>query len=190
MIRRTLTQMRDFLRDTRGNASIEIAIFGPMLLFMLAAAYVYFDAYRQKTVNTNAAYTISDAFSRQTDAIDPLYMDGMHAMLEFLTETDVQTGLRVTVARWDETDLKYYTDWSETRGPLYPLTNRDLNTTLVNNLPTLLHNERVIVVETSSAYKPPMNIPGLTEQELYNFAFTRPRFAPQLVWSDGGSSGV
>ncbi len=187
MIRKTLAHLRGFSRDTRGNAAIEIAIFAPLLIFMLAAAYVYFDAYRQKTVNTNAAYTISDALSRQTDAVDPLYMDGMHALLEFLTETDVQTGLRVTVARWDENDAKYYTDWSQTRGPLYPLTDRDLNTALVDNLPTLLHNERVIVVETSSSYQPPMNIPGLTEQELYNFAFTRPRFAPQLVWSEGGA---
>ncbi|MGY3437418.1 MULTISPECIES: TadE/TadG family type IV pilus assembly protein [unclassified Marinovum] len=184
MILRAFTHLRQFARDTRGNASIEIAIFAPLLMFLLAASYVYYDAYRQKAINTNAAYTISDAFSRQTDAIDDVYMTGMHDLLEFLTHADTETGLRVTVVRWDATDGQYHPDWSESRGPLYPLTERDLNTALVDNLPTLLNNERVIVVETSSIYEPPYNIPGIASQELYNFAFTRPRFAPKLVWSN------
>ena len=176
--------LRRFARDTRGQASIELVIFTPLLLSLLAAGYVYFDAYRQKTVNINAAYTISDALSRETDEINPAFMDGLHEMLEFLTHSDDQVGLRVTMVRWDDTNAEYRIDWSQTRGPLYPLTTRDLNDALADNLPTLLHNERVIVVETSTTYNAIFNVPGLDEHELYNFAFTRPRFAPKLVWAD------
>ncbi|MDA7427531.1 hypothetical protein PGB28_03600 [Primorskyibacter aestuariivivens] len=176
-------KLRHFASDVRGTATIELAIFVPLLLFMIAASYVYYDAFRQKAVNTNAAYTISDALSRETDEIDTLYMDGAHQLLEFLTAADGQTGLRVTVVKWNGDTMAYEVDWSESRGPLYPLTNTSLEDALGGNLPVLLHNERVIVVETSSTYVPPLALAGLNQQELYNFAFTRPRFAPKLVWA-------
>lgn len=185
MIRSVLRKLRAFKRDTSGGtAAIEFLIFGGPMLVMLFGAYVYFDAFRQKSININAAYTISDALSRETDYITNDYMDGMHDLLEFLTNSNDQVGLRVTMVRWNKKKNAYRRDWSKTRGPLYPLKNRDLNTTLAENLPTLLHNERVIVVETSSMYDPLFNIPGIEKQELYNFAFTRPRFAPKLVWSN------
>ncbi|TNF19611.1 MAG: pilus assembly protein [Rhodobacteraceae bacterium] len=180
-LRKTL---RRFARDTGGQASIELAIFTPLLLSLLAAGYVYFDAFRQKAVNINAAYTISDALSRETDEINPNYLDGLHEMLEFLTHSTDQVGLRVTMVHWNEPNAEYRIDWSKTRGPLYPLKDRDVNSALADNLPTLLHNERVIVVETSTTYNPIFKVPGLSEQEMYNFAFTRPRFAPKLVWAD------
>lgn len=180
MFRLISQKLRRFSRDTRGSTSIELILFTPLLFMMLAAAFVFYDAYRQKAINTNAAYTISDALSRETEAIDGAYLDGLHQLLEFLTQDNAQVGMRVTVVRYDGYEAKYYADWSETRGPLYPLTDRDLNTSLMGNLPTLLHNERVIVVETSSTYTPVVEIAGLAQQELYNFAFTRPRFAPKL----------
>lgn len=184
MITRILQKLRHFARDSRGGASLELVIFAPVLFAMLAAAYVYYDAYRQKSININAAYTISDALSRETDAIDAAYLDGLHGMLEFLTNADAQVGLRVTMVRWNKKKNAYRRDWSQTRGPLYPLRNRDLNTTLSAHLPTLLHNERVIVVETSAIHTPLFTVPGLSgDQELYNFAFTRPRFAPKLEWA-------
>lgn len=184
MLKALRTKLRRFARDTSGQASIELAIFTPLLLSLLAAGYVYFDAYRQKAVNINAAYTISDALSRETEHINPSYMDGLHEMLEFLTHSNDQVGLRVTTVRWDDNNDEYRIDWSQTRGPLYPLKDRDINDALSDHLPTLLHNERVIVVETSTTYEPIFAVPGLDETELYNFAFTRPRFAPQLVWAD------
>ncbi|WP_323763276.1 hypothetical protein [Marinovum sp.] len=184
MIATILQKLRQFASDTRGGASLELIIFTPLLFTMLAGAYVYYDAYRQKSININAAYTISDALSRETDAVDDAYLDGLHGMLDFLTHADTQVGLRVTMVRWNAHENLYLSDWSKTRGPLYPLHNRDLNTTLTAYLPTLLHNERVIVVETSTVYSPTFAVPGLTgDQELYNFAFTRPRFAPKLEWA-------
>lgn len=176
--------LRRFWGDKRGSGALEFAIFFPGIAFLIGAGYSMFDAYQDKAINTNAAYTISDVLSRETDPITNDYMDGLHEMLQFLAQSDDQVGLRVTMVRWNKHKQQYRRDWSKTRGPLYPLKNRDLNTTLVENLPTLLHNERVIVVETSTLYDPPYNVLDLDGQEIYNFAFTRPRFAPKLVWSD------
>jgi hypothetical protein len=55
---------------------------------------------------------------------------------------------------------------------------------MADKLPTLLDNERVIVVETQTDYDTPFPINEFVTDDLfYNFVFTRPRFAPQLVWS-------
>lgn len=183
MLNSILRKFRSFGKDTDGGtAAIEFLIFGGPMLVMLFASYVYYDAFRQKAINTNAAYTISDALSRETDAITNDYMDGMHDLLEFLTQSDDQVGLRVTMVKWNKKKNEYRRDWSKTRGPLYPLKNREVDDAIGEFLPTLLHNERVIVVETSTMYDPLFNVPGIDEHEMYNFAFTRPRFAPKLVW--------
>ena len=118
MMTRILQKLRQFTGDTRGGVSLELIIFTPVLFVMLAGAYVYYDAFRQKAINTNAAYTISDALSRETDAIDDDYLDGLHSMLEFLTHANDQVGLRVTMVRWNKRKNAYRRDWSQTRGPL------------------------------------------------------------------------
>ena len=50
-------------------------------------------------------------------------------------------------------------------------------------LPVMPDNERVILVETRNVYAPRWDI-GMADQNLENFVFTRPRFAPQLVFSN------
>jgi hypothetical protein len=44
-------------------------------------------------------------------------------------------------------------------------------------------NERVILVETTNTFVPLLKV-GLSNIELENFVFTRPRFTSQLVWSN------
>ena len=50
-----------------------------------------------------------------------------------------------------------------------------------NRLPVVPNNERLILVETWADYNPPFNV-GINRQYLYNFVFTRPRFAPQVKY--------
>lgn len=184
MFSKTLQKLRRFAKDSAGNMSLEMALLMPFAIGLVAAGYAFHDGFREKTININAAYTISDALSRETDPITPDYMDGMHELLEFLTGGNNNTALRVTMVRWNKHEQEYRRDWSKTRGPMDSLTNHDLNDALVENLPDLLHNERVIVVETATDYLPPIILKWGYDGRvnLYNFAFTRPRFAPKLVW--------
>jgi len=48
------------------------------------------------------------------------------------------------------------------------------------------HNERLTIVETFVKYDPPFNS-GLSNHEITNFVFTRPRYAPRVLWYDAGS---
>ena len=54
---------------------------------------------------------------------------------------------------------------------------------LRDDLPVMPDNETVVVVETFVRYDPPFNT-GLTNREIHNFVFTRPRYAPQVLWND------
>lgn len=180
-----LTHLRRFAGDTRGNIALESLIWLPFILGLLAATFALHDAFRYKAMNVKAAYTISDAISRETDPIDASYLDGMVELLDFLVRPGGGSSLRVTLVRYNGTTSAYETEWSKTRGSLGALQSAQL-AEMHAQLPSMLHNERVIVVETETYYTPPFAIPGLTGEGLfYNYGFTRPRFAPKIVWSDG-----
>ncbi|MGH1413684.1 MAG: TadE/TadG family type IV pilus assembly protein [Pelagimonas sp.] len=185
MLNSILTRFKSFAADEQGNVAIETMLFVPLMLTILAATFSFHDAFRYKSLNVKAAYTISDAISRETDPIDNEYLDGMVELLEFLTRSEGPYSLRVTLVRYNAKKSKYISEWSKTRGDFDRLRTRDLRT-MDERLPTMLHNERVIVVETATDYVPPFEIPSLNEASLfYNYGFTRPRFAPKIVWSDG-----
>ncbi len=174
--------LRRFVQDESAVVAVEAIVMLPMMFWGYVAMFTFFDAYRQTSINVKAAYTISDNISRETLAINPAYMSGSHALLELLTRSAGPAKLRVTVARYDDVEKKYKRDWSKAQGGATALTSAQVEA-LNTKLPVMVHNERVIIVETWSTYAPPFRV-GLEQQDLYNFVFTRPRFAPQLVWSD------
>ena len=195
MLNSILTRFKAFAQDEQGNVAIETVLFIPLMLAILAATFSFHDAFRYKSLNAKAAYTISDALSRETDPIDNAYIDGMEDVLEFLTISEGPYSLRVTLVNYDGTSYNpdgsiasvgegYKVEWSQTRGDFDDLTTADLKT-FTDKLPNLLNNERVILVETRTEYVPPFVIPVLNEADLfYTYGFTRPRFAPKISWSD------
>lgn len=172
-----------FAGETEGTVAIEAVIALPILFWAFLASFVYFDAYRQNSINIKAAYTVGDMLSRETNSIDGDYLDGMKSLFDYLAGPARNTKMRVTVLQWDEEDDAYIRDWSKTRGAVTELTNNDL-AALTNDLPIMADNERLILVETWSHYIPPFNV-GLAERDMYNFVFTSPRFSPLLPWSNG-----
>jgi len=173
-------RLRAFAADTRGSVSVEFVLVMPMLFWAFMATYVYFDGYRQSSVNLKAAYTISDLISRETNVINDDYIDAMHSLLKTLVRTRSEVKLRISVIRFDEDDNRYYVDWSEARG--YETVRDNDNIRVIHNrLPNMPDNERVILVETRNHFVPLFNI-GMDDKLLKNFVFTRPRFAPQVLF--------
>lgn len=170
-----------FTRDTRGTVATEAVIALPVIFWAFLAAFVFFDAYRQSSINLKAAYMVGDTLSRETNSIDDDYMDGMKGLFDHLAGRATNTRMRVTVLQWDDEDEAYLRDWSEARGAVSPLAQNDLSG-IADKLPVMADNERVILVETWSHYTPPFKI-GLPAQDMYNFVFTSPRFAPLLRYS-------
>ncbi|MCR9126817.1 MAG: pilus assembly protein [Rhodobacteraceae bacterium] len=180
MFERLQHLLRRLRRDERGSVTVEFVMIMPLLFWGYGASYVFFDAYRQDTINLKAAYTVGDLVSRETQAINDQYIDSMYQLTRILTRTNSPMSMRISVVRWDADDEEYTLDWSSARGGIDALTDANL-TSLTDRLPTMPDEERVILVETWNTWSPPFTV-GMEVMSIDNFVFTRPRFAPQVVW--------
>lgn len=178
MLTAMLARLRRFTRDRRGSVTVEAVIALPFLFWALLAMLVFFDAYRQSSLNVKAAFTIGDMISREVDPITPAYLDGALFLFDELARTATPPRMRVTVVYYNQAQDRFYRDWSQQRGGVPVLTDADL-VAMRARLPLVPNNERLILVETWADYNPPFNV-GIKRQDLYNFVFTRPRFAPQV----------
>ncbi|UOA28211.1 TadE/TadG family type IV pilus assembly protein [Pseudosulfitobacter sp. DSM 107133] len=177
--------MRRFVRKEDGNVAVETMVIIPVLFWGYLTMYAIFDAYRQQTLNEKAAYTIGDMISRQTTPLDVAYLDGARSLLKYLTRNSgVDPTIRVSSIKYDAENNIYKRDWSKVRGSnADALTNTDVEN-WHDRLPVMLDNEHIVVVETFVDYKPAFNI-GLEERTIRQFVFTRPRYTPQVLWSNG-----
>jgi len=188
MFRTITNSLRGFAQDTRGSVSVEFILAMPMVFWAFMGANVYFDGYRQSSVNLKAAYTISDLLSRETIEINDTYVDSMFSLLQVLTRTNSVVEMRISVLSWDESDGVHHVDWSKSRSYGDPLTDASV-ALMADKLPVMPDNERVILVETRNIFVPIFNV-GMTNKTLENFVFSRPRFAPQLVFDNNPPSKV
>lgn len=174
--------LRDFREDSEGSISVELILVLPFLFWAYLSMFSIFDAYRQHSLNQKAAYTLGDVISRETAPIDQSYLDGSRAMLAYLTANDPSdVAIRVTSVTYDADNDEYKKFWSEKEGWMPKLSNEAIQA-LRDDLPVMPDNETVVVVETFVKYDPPFNT-GLQTREIHNFVFTRPRYAPQVLWN-------
>lgn len=177
--------LRKFQKDEDGTIAIELVLIIPALFWAYLAMFAIFDAYRQYSVNQKVAYTLGDMVSRETTPIDDAYMDGSRDLLKFLTNAQQigDVSVRISSLKYNETDDIYELDWSEKRGWVAALT-ADQVKEWHDRLPVMTDNDHITVVETWVKYDPPFDT-GLSEREIKNFVFTRPRYAPRVLFDDG-----
>lgn len=189
MWKRLKSITRRFRREEDGTVVVEAIIMFPTLFAAVLATFVFFDAYRNQSINLKAAYTLSDAISRETEMITNTYMINSWRLHRFLTNSEALTKLRVSVIQYDAADDSHSMIWSQAKGGAGVLDNSRLNT-MVNNdeIPVMPDGEILIVVQTWVDYEPNFSI-GLDAFSFENTIFTRPRFAPsgQLCYSHNGT---
>jgi hypothetical protein len=181
MLQRLRSRWRHLRQEEGGSLTVEAVIMFPLLFWALLSMLVFFDAYRQSSLNVKASYTISDMLSREVEPINAAYLDGAMNLFAELARSANPPRMRVTVVYYDAAQKRFFRDWSHQRGGVPVLSNADV-LAMQHKLPLVPNNERLIVVETWADYVPPFNV-GLARQDLYNFVFTRPRFAPQVKFS-------
>lgn len=174
--------LRRFAKDTRGSLTVEAVIVLPILFWAMLSMIVFFDAYRQSSMSVKAAFTITDMVSREVDPINKAYIDGAFNLFRELARSDKSPKIRITVVYFDAAEKRFFRDWSHQRGGMPVLTDADV-LAMQDRLPAMPNNERLILVETWTDYNPPFNV-GIDRQNLYNFVFTRPRFAPQVKFEN------
>lgn len=175
--------IKRFSRDEDGSIAVEMMILLPILFWAFLTLFSIFDAYRKHSMNQKAAFTIGDMISRETALVDQAYLNGTQTLLAYLTNEKItDTSIRITSVKYDADNNVYKRDWSKTKGWVPELKNNDISN-WHHRLPIMPHNERIMVVETFVKYDPPYNT-GLTDHQIVNFVFTRPRYAPQVLWDN------
>ena len=177
----------DFLRREDGTIALEATIVMPLIFWTYLSMFSIFDAFRMYSIHQKASFTIGDAISRETVPIDADYLDGALDLYEYLSRSQGQSALRVSSIWYDQSADVFNTDWSQTRGPIAPLTSAETRNWHAK-IPVLVDGEHVIITETWSTYDPPFNT-GLEEREIRNFVFTRPRYASCVLWVDQAQNG-
>lgn len=176
--------IKRFSRDEDGSIAVEMMILLPILFWAFLTLFSIFDAYRKHSMNQKAAFTIGDMISRETALVDQAYLNGTQTLLAYLTNEHISdTSIRITSVKYDADKDVYKRDWSKTKGWVPELKNNNIRN-WHHRLPVMPHNERIMVVETFVKYNPPYNT-GLTDHQIVNFVFTRPRYAPQVLWDNG-----
>ena len=189
MIRKIQKHLRTFARNTDGNTSVEAMILFPALAVIFAASWVYFDVMRQQSISQKANYTIGDMLSRETQKIDDTYISNARRLLFHLTKASgSDVDLRVTVIQYDADIDRHHIVWSKRRGDWSTLSNGDL-TNYDARIPAMAGSDQLILIETRDAYVPTFTIPGIGPFDIETYSFTRPRFAPQVIF-DGINDGT
>lgn len=176
-------RLRRFSADTQGYITLEALIVLPVLLWLFGACWVYFDAFRQQSLSQKANYVIGDMISRETDPISGPYISNARRLLRELTKTSGNASdLRVTVVQYDSDAGTWSVRWSKKRGNQSILRNSDMSG-FTEKLPTANGGDQLILVETWDLHQPVFNV-GLSDFEITTYSFTRPRYTPQVVFSN------
>ncbi len=180
---RLRTAIRRFARRENGSIAVETVIVIPMMFWTYMATYAIYDVYRMHSLQQKIAYSIGDIISRETNPIDNDYLIGMRDLVKYMSNisSNSDMSLRVTVVRWNESQNRHERDWSREKGYRSSLSKDDVRN-MTDKLPVMTNNERLILVETAVKYTSLFNI-GLGDFEIENRVFTRPRYAPQVLWS-------
>ncbi len=172
-----------FRRNQEGSLSVEAVLIFPLLMWCYLATFVYFDAFRNQSVNLKAAYTISDALSRETGYVTPTYLNSLWRLHRFLTTSNYVTRMRVTAVRYEEATDSYDVRWSREKGGWATLDTATLRASYLDILPRVANWKYIILVETQVAYEPMFSI-GLAGFTFDNTITTVPRFASKVCWND------
>lgn len=177
-----LAWLRRRLADEQGVVTVEFVIVVPMLFWAYLMTYVFSDAYRDRSLDVKASYTIADAVSREQAVITPGYIDTLYRLQAVMTGRPPEDlKLRVSAIKMVGTNPAPQLGWSQGRGGAAPLTQAGLDA-LSSRIPTFQTGETMVLVETWQDYVPGFDT-LLSPVEFASFVPTKIRFAPQLCYS-------
>ncbi len=183
--------LRFFHADETGSLSVEAVFAFPLLFWAATATFTFYDAYKAQNTSYRANYTISDMLSRETNPVNQAYIDGLSRVFRYMTHSGPESSwIRVSVVKCtdkcdSEANRVLAFVWSHSANGARSLTSADLDF-YRSKIPLMPFGDRLILVETSRQYIPPFAtaLVSFAERNLVSHVVTRPRFAPQLLWSN------
>lgn len=182
-LKHILARFRD---DRRGSITVEMVLCIPLLFWVAAASYEFFEIHRYKSAREKATYTVADMLSREMAPVNDTYIDNAKTLFDLISNDDGTNQLRISVVRYDADSDTYSISWSEVRGTgrMSALVDADV-TTAHSTLPIMNDGEELILVESRSSYAPILSVGFDDTVPIGTRVFTAIRFAPQVVWASG-----
>lgn len=182
---------RRFRDDTRGAVMIELIFAAVLTNTVLAAFFVWWDAYQAQARVEKTTYTISDLISRQrgTTLTRP-FLDGLERTAEFLLMDDQNARMRVSqVTRTsgnvnDTTGLTV--NWTYSPCNAMPAITADPNFRL-SMVPMLAVGSSIIIVELVVPFDPEYSI-GIDPVTFRRSVMALPRFEQSFTISGTGTT--
>lgn len=168
--------------ETSGAVSVEAALVLPILTTWYAASFVFYDTFKSEAIATQAAYTVGDILSRQTE-VDNDYIDGLGELVDVLTYSPSKPWIRVSSIEY--TSDGYEVVWSHATQDHDALTTSFIRKNDIDDeyLPVIAEGDTVILTEVYVPYQPVFNV-GIGARTWTPFVVTAPRFASKLANSD------
>ena len=179
-----------FLRDETANMTVEFVVILPLLILWYIGTLVFFDAYKSRMQADAAAYTIADIMSRfeATDTKPGLQMNDIDELLllrtSMLPSAPAGGWLRFSSIHYDDSDGSYNVQWScvATGGQALGLESGNIP---VAELPLMLDDEVIIMVESVVPYRPLVDWVGIAERTWLTRATVSPRFEDEILMEVG-----
>ncbi len=178
-----------FWRREDASLTVEAVLIFPLVLWAFVATITFVNVFQTRSLAQKGNYAVADLLSRETNAINQAYLNGIGEVYEYLTKSGTSAWIRVTPVRCRKFCNNMATrqlrrDWSRATDGTPRLTNAEVDTNYRDIIPKIPKGERVIMVETQMDYTPPFSsaFTIISTRTLQDISMTRPRFAPQLCW--------
>lgn len=173
---------RRFAACERAALSIEAAIMLPVLVFLYAAGFTWFDAYRRESEIFKASYAVADVLSRQSVLVMPEDLEGLQGVFEALVASAPGDAyMRFSELRRSASGVEVV--WSYATDGQPKLTAARAQG-LLRQVPTMVEDERVTLVESYTADRPAFRV-GLGDRIVANVIPTRQRYDSRLAFAPG-----
>lgn len=172
-----------FWRDEEGSLTIEFVLWLPYLALWFIASTIFFDAYKSRNEAANAAYTLSDVITRQTE-VDDTFLASLYTLQDrLLPAADGVRRLRISSIQM--VAGKPQVLWSRAMGGGAALLDEDIPLEL---LPPMADLDTVILTDFSVPFRPFASWVGVSARTWDFRLVSRPRFASQIAKIDAPTS--
>lgn len=169
--------------DEKGTLTIEFLLWLPYLALWFIASTIFYDAYKSRNEAANAAYTLSDIITRQTE-VDNQFLDSLYTLQDrLLPQADGVRTLRISSIQFS--GGKYQVLWSRSMGGGSVMKDADIP---IQIMPAMAELDTVILTELAVPFIPFANWVGVRARTWSFDLVSRPRFASQVAKTDAPTS--
>lgn len=173
-----------FCREEDGIITIETLCIIPLMMSVMMIMFMFWDAYRSKTVANTANYVIADIISRENFGVTDNFINGMHRVYRSMIDSNDRTAIRVSSIGVDPNTEEYTVLWSvSTDEARYPvLTTNGAMDWLTEITPELDTGSTLILVESWQDFTP-LARPLIDTTIFYSRNFVWPRILSPLPYT-------